>query len=552
MTGQDDRRRPPAATAPSVNGPTLTGSQIQAINRFPDQNPNPVLRIDAGGRLLYANPASAPIVEGWSVTVGDEVPAAALEPLLAAVDSGHPVESRFGDRTFALLTVGIRDLGFINVYGTDVTVARAVDRLPDLNPNPVLRLAEDGRILYGNPASRRLLGDLGWQIGDALPERIRTAIFERLDRGSTTPLDVESGGRTFTITPVRSVELGQINVYATDVTAHKAIVKFPDQNPHPVFRIDGDGTLLYANAASTSLIAGLGCSLGQTLEPALLEPLLAASRGGGGTTVEIRSRDRWYALLAVDVPEFGFINVYGTDITAARELERLHRENERLLLNILPEAIADRLRAGEKLIADRFDDVTLLFADIVEFTRMSSGMAPDELVTVLNELFTVFDRLVDEYDLEKVKTIGDAYMVVGGLPEQTNDHTERMARMALDLVERIAALDERSHQKVRFRIGLHCGPVVAGVIGTKKFIYDVWGDTVNVASRMESHGVPGRIQVTGAVEQRLRDRFILEPRGMVDVKGKGPMPTWFLTGRRPARTRARAKARLPEARTIGG
>ncbi len=237
-----------------------------------------------------------------------------------------------------------------------------------------------------------------------------------------------------------------------------------------------------------------------------------------------------YALLAVDVPEFRFINVYGTDVTAVKERERLAAENERLLLNILPEPIAERLRRGEPLIADRFDDVTLLFADIVEFTRLSSSLSPSELVSVLNDVFTVFDELVDRYGLEKVKTIGDAYMIVGGLTDRSADHTVRMAAMALELAGAVGRIEAAARLGIRFRIGIHRGPVVAGIIGTRKFIYDVWGDTVNLASRMESLGVPGRVQVTHAVKERLEGSFVLEARGLIDVKGKGPTPTWFLVG----------------------
>jgi class 3 adenylate cyclase len=217
-------------------------------------------------------------------------------------------------------------------------------------------------------------------------------------------------------------------------------------------------------------------------------------------------------------------------VTAVRELEVAHRENTRLLLNILPEPIADRLRRGEPLIADRHDDVSLLFADIVGFTGMSSAMDPAELVTTLNDVFRVFDELVDGSGLEKVKTIGDAYMIVGGMPVWQPDHLDRMASLALRLADKLARHATARSLDLRFRIGMHTGPVVAGVIGTKKFIYDVWGDTVNVASRMESTGEPGRIQVSGAVESRLRGRFELEERGVVDVKGKGPMTTYFLVG----------------------
>ncbi len=258
----------------------------------------------------------------------------------------------------------------------------------------------------------------------------------------------------------------------------------------------------------------------------------------------------------MDVPEFGFINVYGTDVTAEREMRRLHHENQRLLLNILPEAIADRLRGGEKLIADRFDDVTLLFADIVGFTAMSSAMSPQELVTVLNEVFTVFDDLVERHDSRRSRRSATPTWSSAACWTSPNDHTERVADLALDLCGAMEAIEAASRLGVHFRIGIHCGPVVAGVIGTKKFIYDVWGDTVNLASRMESLGMPGRIQVSGAVEERLRGRYALEARGLVEVKGKGSLPTWFLVGgpgdKKATAARRAAGERRDQSRGRGG
>jgi len=411
----------------------------------------------------------------------------------------------------------------------------AISRFPDENPNPVLRMLLDGGLLYANPASAPLLAAMEATVGSPVPDRwlkaINAAVVNRL------PFEVSVASGTFEVLAVAVPDLGFVNLYGTDVTARKAVVKFPDQNPNPVFRLDWDGRIVYANQASAGLIGGIGCRIGGRIEEDLWDRLRTRVAAAEGQVVEVESAERTYALLPVDVPEFGFINVYGTDVTADRQLARLHRENERLLLNILPEPIAERLRRGEGLIADRFDDVTLLFADIVGFTAMSSAMAPEELVAVLNEVFTVFDSLVEEHGLEKVKTIGDAYMVVGGLTDGTADHTVRVASMAAALAERVAALPASRRLGVMFRVGINCGPVVAGVIGTKKFIYDIWGDTVNVASRMESTGIPGRVQVTAAVEERLRGRFPLEPRGLVDVKGKGRIPTWFL-GAEPATARA--------------
>jgi adenylate cyclase len=226
---------------------------------------------------------------------------------------------------------------------------------------------------------------------------------------------------------------------------------------------------------------------------------------------------------------------------AMADLERAHAtlemergRSERLLLNVLPEQIAERLKGAEERIAERFDDVTVLFADLVGFTRFTEGMDPGELVALLDEIFSAFDDLADAAGLEKIKTIGDAYMVAGGLPERRPDHAIAVARMALGMRKELSAIEVRRGVLDAFslRIGMDTGPVVAGVIGRRKFIYDLWGDTVNMASRMESQGVPGEIQVTSRARDRLVDAFELRLRGTVDVKGKGPMDTYLLVGPR--------------------
>ncbi len=205
--------------------------------------------------------------------------------------------------------------------------------------------------------------------------------------------------------------------------------------------------------------------------------------------------------------------------------------SDRLLHNILPASIVDRLKRGSGRIADSFPRATVLFADIVGFSELSAGMPPEELVTLLSEVFSAFDGLVERHGLEKIKTIGDAYMVVGGVPLPSPDDAAAIAELALDMQEVIAHLPAAGSCALKLRIGVHSGPVVAGVIGTKKFSYDLWGDTVNLASRMESHGVPGRIQVTEATGKRLAARYALEERGPIQVKGQGTVYTYFLNGR---------------------
>jgi adenylate cyclase len=216
---------------------------------------------------------------------------------------------------------------------------------------------------------------------------------------------------------------------------------------------------------------------------------------------------------------------------AMEELDREHRRSERLLLNVLPPPIADRLKE-EETIADRFDHATVLFADVVGFTSFAESLSPEDVVGALDELFSAFDRLADEHGLEKIKTIGDAYMVASGVPVARPDHLEAVIEMAIAMLRHMDTIRSQG-STLHLRIGVDTGPIVAGVIGRNRFIYDVWGDTVNTASRMELHGVPDRIQVTSRVVEALPDTYRFEHRGEIDVKGKGPMDVWLLKGRNP-------------------
>ncbi len=215
------------------------------------------------------------------------------------------------------------------------------------------------------------------------------------------------------------------------------------------------------------------------------------------------------------------------------ELQAERAKSDRLLLNVLPTAIADRLKQGERTIVDSFREATVVFADIVGFTSFSANIAPSRTVQLLNDLFSGFDKLAETYELEKIKTIGDSYMVVGGVPTPRPEHAERCALMALDMLEVLNHFNRRNSLTLDIRIGINSGPVVAGIIGTRKFSYDLWGDTVNVASRMESHGLPGVIQVSPSTHALLADKFILEERGKIDVKSRGFMSTYRLVGRKP-------------------
>ena len=517
---------------------------VPGMGLFPDENPNPVLRMDAAGTLVYANRAADPIRLAWHVEVGQALPedvAAALRAA-AATDPRTRVEVTQGRQTFDVLAVQVPELHAWNLYGTDITAAKVVERFPGQNPNPVLRMTPDGRLWYANEASRPITSALGIEVGQPLPR----SLFEELQRvladpAAETPEVGGEGGRTYRLKPVSIPEFGFVNLYATDITAEKAIDRFPNQNPNPVLRLTRNGRMSYANPASVLVRRALGAEVGDDLPAETFARIAAALDDPDDPTLEVEEEGTIYRLRVVSVYEFDSINLYGTDITAVRQVEQLSRANENLLLNILPPSIAERLRRGENPIADRFEDMAVLFADVVDFTALSATLSPTEVVAFLNEVFRRCDELADGFRLEKIKTVGDAYMVVGGLQtvygdaaEAHSGHAADVARMGLAIIDEVARLGHQRSQPLQVRVGMHVGPAVAGVIGLRKFIYDVWGDTVNTASRMESTGVASRVQVTRETVDRLASEFDFERRGIVEVKGKGAIETWFLVRERPA------------------
>ena len=220
----------------------------------------------------------------------------------------------------------------------------------------------------------------------------------------------------------------------------------------------------------------------------------------------------------------------------SEKLEEAEKETRRLLLNVLPESVADKLKDSPGIIAESYPHVSVLFADLVGFTEFASQCNPEDLVKILNELFSIFDELVETFGLEKIKTIGDAYMVVAGAPIPRDDHAQAVADLAIGMIKALANYNDQHGTKYALRVGVNSGPVVAGIIGTKKFSYDLWGDTVNVASRMESHGVPGEIQISESTYDLLRTQYQVEDRGEIKIKGKALMRCYLLKGRRETKS----------------
>lgn len=259
-----------------------------------------------------------------------------------------------------------------------------------------------------------------------------------------------------------------------------------------------------------------------------LSVVLEAARIPAPAPTPTLMRDAFFAMNTITVALLGCLTVR----YFAVRLEAEQARSEALLFNVLPAPIAVRLKSGEEPIADNCSEVSVLFADIVGFTRLSAQVSPTEMVQMLNRIFSSFDRLATVHGLEKIKTIGDGYHAVAGIPVGRSDHAEAAATMALDMLETVERLAAETGWPLKIRIGIASGgPVIAGVIGSRKYVYEVWGDVVNTASRMESHGIPCAIQVTEETRDRLRDSFTFEDRGSMEVKGKGPMRTYLLTGR---------------------
>jgi len=289
------------------------------------------------------------------------------------------------------------------------------------------------------------------------------------------------------------------------------------------------GALVFSDvrAASRWYVAWVVVFLGSGLAGELL--------GGVSPTVPV-----WFTstMLALNVTVGGTIVFTLLAVFASQRRDALaalreeQSRSESLLLNILPRSIADRLKAQTQTIADQFNSASILFADVVDFTPLAERLPPAEVVGVLDHLFTHFDVLAERHELEKIKTIGDCYMVAAGVPSPRPDHAHALARMALDMQTAMGSVGGVGHLGLELRVGINSGPVIAGVIGRKRFLYDLWGDAVNTASRMESHGTSGRIQITRATKELLEDEFVCEPRGTIPIKGKGEIEAWYLVSRR--------------------
>ncbi len=349
----------------------------------------------------------------------------------------------------------------------------------------------------------------------AVPSRIlvvddnasnRDLLARRLERQGHTVLQAEDGTRALAMVEDEALDLVLLDLMMPGVSGYEVLTRLKADPRHRDLPVIMISALSELDSIVRCIEAGADDYLAKPFDPTLLR----ARVGSSLDKKHLRDRER--------------------EMVEALRMEK--ERSEQLLLNILPQAIVTRLNGGEAVIADQLRDVTILFADIVGFTQIASKMTAANLVRMLNGLFSEFDRLAIEHGVEKIKTVGDNYMLAGGLPDPRPDHARAVAEMALAMLAAVERSNRDLPVPLQMRIGIHTGDVVAGVIGTHKFVYDIWGDTVNIASRMESHGMRGRIHVSADTHRHLEEHFRLEPRGVVEIKGKDPMETFLLIGRR--------------------
>jgi adenylate cyclase len=334
----------------------------------------------------------------------------------------------------------------------------------------------------------------------------RDLLSRRLQRQGHTVIQAEDGARALALIEKEALDLVLLDLMMPGINGYDVLVllkRDPRFRDIPVIMISALSEL---DSIVRCIEAGADDYLPKPFDPTLLRARI------GSSLEKKHMRDREREML---------------------EALRIEKErSEHLLLHILPQAIVTRLNREETVIADQLSDVTILFADLVGFTRLSSELSARDLIRLLNGLFSEFDRLALSFGVEKIKTVGDAYMLAGGVPEPRADHAHAVAETALAMLEAVKRTNYDLPIQLQMRIGMHSGDVMAGVIGTHKFIYDIWGNAVNIASRMESQGVPNRIQISAATRLHIYERFRVEPHGSVDIKGRGPMETFILLGRR--------------------
>ena len=506
---------------------------IDILKKFPDQNPNPVIRVSGNGTLEYYNHPSESIIKFYDLKINKKVGNDLMEHINLAISKKvHSFEITLKPLSYSLKCVYVEELNGINIYGTDITAKRVIDKFPDSNPNPVMRVSYQGLLGYFNNASSKLVDALNLKVSETVPNPLLKYVGEVSISGQSANYEIQVGNYTYAASFVPVPEFQFIIIYATDVTALKVIKKFPNQNPNPVFRVDLEGNLNYFNEASNYIIEKISAEVGARLPHEFLENILNKEN-----KFDIEIGSKTYVFDIVKIREFNFYLIYGTDITDSKDKERILKK----LSKYFSPQVYNSIFSGELdvTINTKRKNLTVFFSDIKSFTTITEKLEPEILTDLITNYLTEMTNIAIKYGGTVDKYIGDAIMIFFGDPQSKGTKEDAIAcvTMALEMKKKLRKLKkdwERTgvSESLDVRMGIHTDVCTVGNFGSSdRLDYTVLGNGVNLASRLESMAGANEILISenthNLVNKDIQSQFFSE----ITVKGKAhPVKAYQVLG----------------------
>ena len=506
---------------------------IKVLERFPDQNPNPVLRFSDKGLLLYYNDPSEPIINAWKIKINDKAHKSFLDNLKKTIaEHENSFEINIEQKIFLLKAVYIKELDCINVYGTDITAKTVIDKFPDQNPNPVMRVSKDGILNYHNAASLDIVSSHDLKIGEMISDNLIELIGKTILTKRITQNELTAGKKTYLANFVPVPEFDFIIIYAADITAKKVINKFPDKNPNPVMRIGKNGELNYFNDASNYIIQNWGIGLNDAIPGEIIKNL-KKSTSNDSHNMEFEVGDKTYYFNLVKIDEFNFFLLYGTDITDTKDKERILAK----LSKYFSPQVYSSIFTGELdvNINTNRKNLTVFFSDIKGFTTITEKLEPEILTELITYYLTEMTNIAIEYGGTVDKYIGDAIMIFFGDPKTEGIKKDAVScvAMALKMKRKLKSIRRKWKsfgltESLDVRMGIHTDVCTVGNFGSEdRLDYTVLGNGVNLASRLESLANANEILVSENTYNVIRNDIRCTYIDEIKVKGKShPVKTF--------------------------
>ena len=506
---------------------------IKVLEKFPDQNPNPVLRFSDKGVLLYYNNPSDPIINAWKIKINDKPHKSFLDNLKKTIaENENSFEIDIEQKIFLLKAVYIKELDCINVYGTDITAKKVIDKFPDQNPNPVMRVSKDGILNYHNAASSDIISSHNLKIGEMISDNLIELVGKTILTKSITQNELTAGKKTYLANFVPVPEFDFIIIYAADITAKKVINKFPDKNPNPVMRIGKNGELNYFNDASNYIIQNWGIGLNDAIPGGIIKNL-KKSTSNDSHNMEFEVGIKTYYFNLVKIEEFDFFLLYGTDITDAKDKEMILSK----LSKYFSPQVYSSIFTGELdvNINTNRKSLTVFFSDIKGFTTITEKLEPEILTELITYYLTEMTNIAIEYGGTVDKYIGDAIMIFFGDPKTEGIKKDAVScvAMALKMKRKLKAIRKKWEsfgltESLDVRMGIHTDVCTVGNFGSEdRLDYTVLGNGVNLASRLESLANANEILVSENTYNVIRNDIRCTYIDEIKVKGKShPVKTF--------------------------